>query len=69
MKEKIIVALATLNVTLMWYIFELPHRPNYAPGGEFAVPLLVFLFWLIGHEIQQNEKRRRKYADYKKREL
>lgn len=69
MKEKLIVALFTINITLLIYIMELPHRPNFAPGGELAVPVLVFLFWLIGHEIKQNESRHHKYAEYKKREL
>lgn len=49
MKEKLIVALATLNITLLIYIGELPHRVNLRPGGEIFIPLVVLAGWWIGH--------------------
>ena len=60
MKEKIIVALATLKITLLLYILELPNRVNYMPGGEAFLPLLVFLIWLIGHGVKKELEEDRK---------
>lgn len=53
MKEKIIVALATINLTLLVYIWELPNRVNLRPGGEIFIPLYVLVIWYIGHEMQK----------------
>lgn len=56
MKEKLIVALFTINITLLIYILELPNRPTYAPGGEMFIPVFIFFAWLIGHEIRKELK-------------
>lgn len=57
MKEKLIVAMATLNITLLIYIGELPHRANLRPGGEIFIPLTVLAFWYIGHEVQKEVRK------------
>lgn len=53
MKEKIIVGLLSINIALIIYIAELPHRVNYMPGGEIFIPAFAFAFWAIGHSFQK----------------
>lgn len=53
MKEKVIVALLTLNITFGLYIWSLPKRPNLRPGGELFIPLFALAFWYVGHEMQK----------------
>lgn len=59
MKEKTIVFLLTMNITMGIYILRLPTRSSFAPGGELFIPLWVFTIWLLGSLIKEemNEER------------
>lgn len=58
MKEKIIVFSIALNVSLLMYIFELPKRSTWWPGGEALIVPFVFVVWLYGHELLKDKKRK-----------
>lgn len=60
MKEKLIVALASINIALLIYISQLPSRVNYMPGGEIFIPAFVFAFWAVGHSFQKALKEARR---------
>ena len=53
MKEKIIVALLTVILTMAQYIMALPHRTTMMPGGELFNFLWVFIIWYVGHEFKK----------------
>ena len=40
------------------YIFELPKRSTWWPGGEALIVPFVFVVWLYGHELLKDKKRR-----------
>lgn len=53
---KIIVALTTIIATLLTYIAQIPARETMMPGGELFIPFYVLMVWMVGHEVQKQQK-------------
>lgn len=53
---KIIVALTTIIATLLTYIAQIPARETMMPGGELFIPFYMFMLWMVGHEVQKQQK-------------
>ena len=60
MKEKIIVALLTVILTMAQYIMALPHRTTMMPGGELFNFLWVLIIWYVGHEFKKEVEKAEK---------
>lgn len=60
MKEKIIVGLLTVIITMAQYIMALPNRETMMPGGEIFNFLWVLIIWYVGREFKREVERAEK---------